>query len=556
MFSKLAKTSSRQREILEVVFRNGWDYMRRLLSGKKADEPELPTPAVLRNILIDLGPVYVKLGQLLSTRPDLMPPAYIEALTDLQANVPPVPWSQIEVAMRQQLQQPLENVFEYVNPDPIAAGSIGQIHRGQTKNGYEVAIKVQRPGIGEVVEQDISIIRGLAELVSRTEFGEYYDPVSLADEFANALRSELDFMQEATYTDTLRRNLSKSRWFDPSRVEIPEVHWELTTEKMLTIEWLEGTPILEADLEGQAPQNGKKPPKNQTGSSKEIANLLLRVFFQQIYLDGFFHADPHPGNVFYLQDGRVALLDCGMAGRLDPRTQKILTELLLAIISLDGQRCAHLTLDLADDNKGTNVARLESDYNRLLRRYYNRNLSEINFSELVYEVLQTARENHVKLPGNIGLYSKTIANLEGVARTLDPEFNLSEQIKPLMSDLLRQQIIGDSPLPALLQTALETKTLSLETPRQLGLLLGGITTETLRWNFSLEGLEGLRRSLDDSANRLSFSIVVGSLIVGAAIIFSEGGSTQIFFASSTLFSAASLLGLWLVISILRSGRLK
>lgn len=556
MFSKLAKTSSRQREILEVVFRNGWDYMRRLLSGKKADEPELPTPAVLRNILIDLGPVYVKLGQLLSTRPDLMPPAYIEALTDLQANVPPVPWSQIEVAMRQQLQQPLENAFEYVNPDPIAAGSIGQIHRGQTKNGYEVAIKVQRPGIGEVVEQDISIVRGLAELVSRTEFGEYYDPVSLADEFASALRSELDFMQEATYTDALRRNLSQSRWFDPSRVEIPEVYWDLTTEKMLTIEWLEGTPILEADLDGKAPQNGKKPKTDQATSNKEIANLLLRVFFQQIYVDGFFHADPHPGNVFYLQDRRVALLDCGMVGRLDPRTQRILTELLLAIVNLDGQRCAHLTLDLADANQGTNVARLEADYNRLLRRYYNRNLAEINFSELVYEVLQTARENHVKLPGNIGLYSKTIANLEGVARTLDPEFNLSEQIKPLMSDLLRQQIIGDSPLPALLQTALETKSLSLSTPRQLELLLGGITTETLRWNFSLEGLEGLRRSLDDSANRLSFSIVVGSLIVGAAIIFSEGGSTQLFFASSTLFSAASLLGLWLVISILRSGRLK
>jgi ubiquinone biosynthesis protein len=196
----LTKTSSRQGEILEVVFRNGWDYMRSLMTGGKADRPQLPPPAVLRNILVELGPVYVKLGQLLSTRPDLLPAEYIDALTDLQANVPPVPWSEIEVVIRQQLRQPLEETFTAISRSAIAAGSIGQTHRATLKDGREVALKIQRPGIDVVVEQDLALIGGLAELVSLTDFGKDYDVVALADEFSLAIQAELDFTQEVNYT--------------------------------------------------------------------------------------------------------------------------------------------------------------------------------------------------------------------------------------------------------------------------------------------------------------------------------------------------------------------
>ncbi|MEN9224487.1 MAG: AarF/ABC1/UbiB kinase family protein [Thermostichus sp. HHBFW_bins_43] len=542
VFARLAQSGARQAEILEVVLRHGWDYMRRLLSFGKAGEPQLPPPMVLRNILVDLGPVYVKLGQLLSTRPDLLPREYIEALSTLQANVPPVPWSGVEMVLRQQLRQPLEQVFSSIETEAVAAGSIAQTHRACLTSGEWVALKIQRPGLEAVVERDTRLIRGIAELVAQTDFGKLADVVSLAEEFCRALQVELDFTQEAHHTDQLRQHLQGSRWFDSTQLVVPQIHWPLTTPKVLAMEWIEGQPLLEAD--------------RSDGDPKKIARMLTRAFFQQICIDGYFHADPHPGNLFYLGSGRVALLDCGMIGRLDPRTQQILLEMILSIVSLDAQRCAELTLELAPPDQPINLAQLQNDYERLLRQYYTLSVSEVDFSQLFYEVLQAARRNHIRIPGNLGLCAKALANLEGIARQLTPDYNLPEQIRPLMADVFRAQLVGEAPLPSLLRTALDLKNLSLQSPRQLELLLSRITSETQRWNLSLRELEGIRSSLDNSANRLSYSIVVGSLIIGAAIISAQTQRFQVFWLSELLFGAASLLGLWLIISILRSGRLR
>ncbi|MGC9528557.1 MAG: ABC1 kinase family protein [Limnospira sp.] len=545
MFSLTQKTS-RQREILEVVFRNGWDYMRGLLTGGKSGEPRLPSPDVLRKILIELGPVYVKLGQLLSTRPDLLPGRYVDALTDLQANVPPVDWGQIETQLRLQFSRPMEEIFSRVETESVAAASIAQIHRATLKNGEEVALKIQRPGIETIVDRDIELITGLADLVSGTDIGEDYDIVAIADEFTKALKAELDFTTEAQYTDQLRKNLSESRWFDTEKLVIPKVYWELTTPNLLVLEWLDGVPLLLS--EPSKTQSDREDPRRT-----EITTLLFRAFFQQIYLDGFFHADPHPGNIFYLRDGRVAILDCGMVGRIDPRTQQILTEMLLAIVDIDAQRCTQLTLELAESGQPVRLDRLESDYDSMLRRYYNLSLSEINFSEVFYEILQISRNNKVRLPSNMGLYAKTLANMEGVARSFNPEVNLLNEIKPLMTDLFRRQLLGDNPLQTFLRTALDVKSLSLRSPRQVDLLLDRVTSETLKWNITIPELNSLQNRLDDAANRLSFSVVVGSLIMGAAIISTGAQTSQLSLVSNILFAAASLLGLWLVVSVLRSG---
>jgi predicted unusual protein kinase regulating ubiquinone biosynthesis (AarF/ABC1/UbiB family) len=545
----LTQTVPRQREIIEVVLRNGWDYMRRLLTGGKTDEPHLPTPAVLKNILVDLGPVYIKLGQLLSTRPDLLSAAYIKELSTLQDEVPPVLWSEVEFVIRKELKCPLEETFRIVNHFPLGAGSIAQTHRATLADGREVAIKVQRRGIDITIAQDISLIQGIADLVARTDFGQTYDIKAIAEEFTKALEAELDFTREARHTDQLRRNLSQSRWYDPTRIVVAEIYWHLTTEKLLVMEWLDGVPLLTAELSSK---NGQ----NAIAKRKEITTLLFRVFFQQLYIDGFFHADPHPGNLFYLIDERVALLDCGMIGRLDPRTQQILTEMLLAIVNLDAQRCAQLTLQLSDSAQPVILSSLENDYGRMLRKYYNVSLTEINFSQIIYEILQIARNNKIGLPSNMGLYAKTLANLEGVARTFNPEVNLFDEIKPLMTDLFSRQLLGNNPVPSLLRTALDIKNLSLQSPRQIELLLDRVTSERLQWNLSLRGLDGLRLTIDDAANRLAFSILVGSLIMGAAIISNRATTSQLSYVSSVLFAAASLLGLWLIISILCSGRLR
>ncbi len=549
MFS-LPQTSQRQKEILEIVLGNGWDYMRGVLTLGKTENPQIPTPEVLKKILVELGPFYVKLGQLLSTRPDLLPANYIEALTALQAQVPPVAWTDIEIVITEQLAKPIEQVFKYINTQPIAAGSIGQIHRATLLSGEEVAIKVLRPGIEKIVAQDSALIKGIADLVALTEFGQSYDVVDLAEEFIKAVNAELDFTQEGHYTDQLRYNLTQSRWSEPKQLVIPKIYWHLTNSKLLVLEWLEGKQILEADV--------SRPPTEQAISQRksEITRILFRSFFQQIYIDGFFHADPHPGNIFYLDDGRVALIDCGMVGRLDPQTQQILTELLLAIVDLDAKRCSQLTIKLSESVVPITLVQLEVDYERMLRKYYNLNLNQINFSEVVYELLQIARRNRIKLPGNLGLFAKSLANLEGTARKFNPDINILEEVKPLLTNILEQQLIGSTPLQTALRTVLDLKSFSLKYPRQIEVLLDGLTSETLNVNLKIRELDNLRRSLDNSANRLAFSVIIGSLIIGAAIVTASTQSRQLTIISTVLFATASFIGLWLVVGILRSGRLR
>lgn len=531
---------SRQGEIVEVFLRHGWDYMRRLLVGKAPEEPDIPPPAVLRNILTDLGPVYIKFGQLLSTRPDLLPPGYIDALSALQSTVPPVDAVTIQTFLRQQLNP--EEVFAEVDYGAIASGSIGQVHRATLKNGQPVALKIQRPGIEVQVRRDMALIRDIAKLVSSTQFGQRYNVVALADEFSSALKAELDFTTEATYTDQLRQNLAKSPWLAPNQLTVPEIIWPLTQPKVLVMQWLDGQPILAASM------------GRQLVDRNALSQLLFRAFFQQYFIDGFFHADPHPGNIFYLSDGRLALLDCGMMGRLDPRTRATLTEMVLAIISSDAQRCAQLTLQLAEPLQDVDLSKLEFDYSRLLARYYGLSLQNFNTAAAFAEILEAGTRNHLRWPANIGLFTKSLANLEGVARQFNPQINLIAEIRPLMVDLFRQQLIGDDPLQTLLRTGLEFRNLSLSAPRQFGFLLDRLSEETLTWNINIKELDSLQQSIEQAANRRSFSTVVAALIIGAAIISSNQTNTQLQWLSTSLFTAATLLGLWLIISILRSGR--
>ncbi|MEM6450241.1 MAG: AarF/ABC1/UbiB kinase family protein [Cyanobacteria bacterium P01_D01_bin.105] len=551
----------RQREIVEVFLKNGWDYMRRLLTGGTEGEPNLPPPAVLCNIFIELGPVYVKLGQLLSTRPDLLSASYIEALSGLQSTVPPIPAGQIQTHIREHMHRSPEDVFAEIDYSAIAAGSIGQTHRAILKNGQAVAVKVQRPGIEKLVERDMTLIQDIARLVSTTQFGQRYNITDLADEFKAALTAELDFTTEARYTDELRQNMLDSPWVNSECLTIPQVIWPLTNAKILVMEWLNGRPLLEAKLPERRPQLdllGGISDSEQAPTHKraEITSLLFRAFLSQYFVTGFFHADPHPGNLFYLEDGRTAILDCGMMGRLNPTTRATLTELVLAIASSDAQRCAQLTLQITEPLKPINLVQLESDYSRLLGRYYGLTLDRFNTAEAFSAVIETGIRNHLRWPANIGLFTKSLANLEGAAQQFNPDVNLMKEIKPLMVDLFRQQLAGDDPTQLLLRTGLEFRNLSLSAPRQFGFLLDRLSDETLHWNVRIQGIESVHRSIERAANRRAFSTVVAALIIGAAILSTNQTTVQLQSLSTLLFAAASFLGLWLIVSILRSGRWK
>ena len=382
------------------------------------------------------------------------------------------------------------------------------------------------------------------------------------------------------YTDELRQDLLNSSWVDSEKLTVPSIIWPLTNTKILVMEWLDGQPLIRAPLpqnptvrtstfptdptENSAKGPGSWLPKlpipdsARTTDSKsersEITTLLFRAFLSQYFVTGFFHADPHPGNLFYLGEGRVAILDCGMMGRLDPQTRATLTELVLAIVSSDAQRCAQLTLNLTEPLKPVDLVRLESDYSRLLGRYYGLDLSRFNTAEAFGAVIETGIRNNLRWPANIGLFTKSLANLEGAARQFDPSINLMSEIKPLMVDLFQQQLIGTDPMQLFLRTGLEFRNLSLSAPRQLGFLLDRLSDETLQWNVQIQGMSSLQRSLERAANRRAFSTVVAALIIGAAIISTSQQTAQLQWLSTLLFAAASFLGLWLIGSILRSGR--
>jgi predicted unusual protein kinase regulating ubiquinone biosynthesis (AarF/ABC1/UbiB family) len=319
------------------------------------------------------------------------------------------------------------------------------------------------------------------------------------------------------------------------------------------LEWLEGVPILQAKLDELDDQGDVKVDR------RALTSLLFRAFLQQYLVDGFFHADPHPGNIFYLKDGRVGLLDCGMVGALNPRMQSQMVELVLSILENDPDRCVEVTLNLADPMDITqpiNLAQLQSDYDRLLRKYYNLSLSNLNMGELLGQIMEAARLNNLRLPNNIGLLTKSFANLEGTARSFDPSINLMEEVRPLMTDLFRQQLIGNDPTRSALQTVLEFKHLSLQSPRQVSFLLNRLASETLKLNLVVQDLSAIRKTIDEAANRRSFSTVVGSLIIGAAIMSSSQQTPQLQLLSTIFFGVASLLGIWLLVTILRSGQVK
>ena len=320
--------SSRAAEIIAVVTRHEWSFLRQLLNQGPTDAPRLPQPEVLCSILSELGPVYVKLGQLLSTRADLLSEDYIEALSELQADVPAAPWATTEPLLLEALGQPLERCFSAFPQEPIAAGSIGQVYKAQLLDGTTVAVKVLRPGIEAQVAEDGSLLRQLAGVAASTSLGTSYDVVGLADQVLAALGRELDFRIEAANTLRLQEILKASSFVRDGLLRVPGVQQELSSRRVLVLEWVEGEPVL------SVPAREALRAAHPEGI-KEANRALLGAFVEQYFVEGFFHADPHPGNLKVNDCGVITLLDEGMVGSFDPATRNALLDLVLALINQD-----------------------------------------------------------------------------------------------------------------------------------------------------------------------------------------------------------------------------
>ena len=546
----------RYRQIADALGRHGLGYMLDILGLEQfaplhqgvlgfPRRPEPYTrPEYVRMALADLGTTFVKLGQILSTRPDLLPKEYQVELAKLQDQAPPVSSDAIQHVFIEEFGRPADDLFASFEATPFAAASIGQAHAASLADGTEVVVKVRRPGVVEQVEEDLEILQNIAAAASRrSELAAQYDLVGLAEEFARSLRDELDYLREGRNAERFADNFA-----DSEDVHIPRVFWETTTSRVLTLERVRGVKI--NDLAALDSASIERP---------ELAQRAAEILMKMVFEDGFFHADPHPGNFFVEQDGRIGLIDFGLVGIIDEPTQDRLVSLLLAINSHDTDQLVDTLLEFGVAREHVNRAALQRDLGRLLTRYYTQALGDIALGPLIEEVLDVVRRHHLQVPAEFALLLKTAVMSEGLGAQLDPNFHLTAVIVPHAQRLLARQYAPDRLAARVGRAALDAARLSIDLPRQLHRLLAALERGDVEFGMRPTGFEPLVHQAERMVNRLVLGMLAASFIIGLAVltaVYRPPGWEQLasfVFAAGFLIAAA--IGVYLVVSIARSGRL-
>lgn len=546
----------RYRQIGRVLFKYGFDQLLEYLSlshfvarGRKISRrAEIKiaqlSPAVrMRLALEELGPSFVKLGQLLSTRPDVLPKSYVTEFSKLQDKVPSFSIQEVREQVRVELGGEIEDIFSFFEPQPIAAASIAQVHRARLVCGEEVVAKVRRPGIVELVETDIDVLMGLALLAERHLPGsEIYDPVGLVREFARTIRREMDFSREGHTIEKIAGNFAGDK-----TLYFPKVFWKTTSKGVLTLEYIDGIKV--SDL----------PALEHAGLDRAlIAKRGADAFLQMVLVHGFFHGDPHPGNVFILPDNTICLLDYGMVGRLDEQLKAYLVDLLLAIIRRDIDEVVSLLSFSGDLPDQLNTRALKRDLSEFIDSYYEIPLQEIEVGRMVTDFIEIITTYHIKLQPDLMLLAKTLITIEGMGRELDPRFDMIDHLRPFLERAIQEKV---SPLH-LAKDAREhffaLIHLVKNLPKDLKELLNRINRNKFKIDLEHRGLDRFIKELDKSINRLSSSLIIAALIVGSSIIMqTDKGPLLLGFPVFAFlgYTIAGFIGLWWVIAILRSGRL-
>ena len=542
-------------QIINVFAKQGFGYLvvllrlRNILPLRRRFEREgeglqaVTIPTRIRLAFEELGPTFIKMGQILSSRPDLIPPSFVEEFKRLQDRVPPFPFEQVRETVERELGVPIEENFSCFCETPEAAASIAQVHRAVLRDGSPVILKVQRPQVDKVIEEDVLLLQALAQLLER-HLAEIriYNPTGIVSEFSRAIRRELDFSLESSNLERFRQNFR-----DRSSVVIPRVYWNQSTSRLLTLEWLEGIPIDEVE---RIRQDGHDPI--------EIARLLVDAYLVQIFEHGLFHADPHPGNILVLEGGKMALLDFGIVGRIRPEMMGVNASVFLALVKRDYDRLVEEILKVGLVSDEAQIRGFREDLIDFIEPHYGRDLAHIEVGKIVSEATQLANKYHIRLPLDLVLLGKTLATVEGVARQLDPHLNLLEIAKPYAHRLIRRERSPWNLTSKAFSLAQEYGELVEKLPSQIHLAMTKLLHGRLRVEFSHVGLEHLPKEMDRSSNRISSSLIISAIIVASSLIINSGKGPLIFGFSAlgvVGFSLAGLLGLWLAIDILRSGRL-
>ncbi len=554
MFKKIGlsyRNIKRYRKIVEVLIKHGFGYLietldlqqyvplkKRIKKINSSKSTEESRAIRLRKVLEELGPTYIKLGQLLSTRPDLIPRKFVDELEKLQDQVPPMSFDDVMMQINQELSLEKQDLFEEISPQPLASASIGQVHQAVLKTGEEVVIKIQRQNIQQTISSDLDIISNLAGILKNRVFSDdFIDPVEIIDNFSNMIKQELDYQNEARNMRKFYTNFSQK-----DQIIIPNIFWDLTTKRVFTMEFIEGEKINNLD---------------QKAENKELAEIISRAFMKQIMDDGFFHADPHPGNFIITQDQKVALIDFGLVGQLSKSDRERVANLFINLVKKDIEAFVDDLLNLGMLTKEIDIRSLKRDFYRLLDDYYGITLEEVDLSIIMNRLLDLTFKYKIKLPIEFILLIKSLVTIEGVVAKIDPKFNILEVADPFAYEIIKKRLSPQRLTKDFIDKVQETSKYLTDIPEELHKIFKLIQEDKLEINFHHLGINPLISKLDIITNRLSISLIISALVIGSSLVMlTEKGPSFLGFPIVGIsgYLVAMILGIWLVISILRSGR--
>lgn len=492
--------------------------------------------------LENLGPTFIKLGQLLSSRSDLLPPVYLEALSRLQDDVEPIPYSEVETVVTEELGVRISKAFANFDSEPLASASLGQVHRAELRDGRQVVVKVQRPGVRTRAAEDLDALANLAELADKhTDLGRRMRFADIVEEFRKTLIGELDYRQEATHLKTLGANLDKF-----SRIVVPQPVEDYTTSRMLTMDYVSGTRLDELSPVVQLDINGA-----------EIADQVFEAYLDQILIDGLFHADPHLGNVLLTRDHELALLDLGMVGHVTPELQEDLLHILLALSEGKGQVVARRALAISTCTDDADTEAFSHEVADLVARNRQASLEEIEVGRVVMEVARLGSTHGVRVPPTLTLLGKALLNLDQVGRALDPKFDPNEAIRRHSGEVMSRRMESSLSLSNVFSSLLDAKDLAESLPGRLNQILETVAENKLEIKVDAIDEYELIVGLQKIANRITVGLVLAALIVGAALMMSIPTSFTLFGypgLAILLFLTAAVGGLILVWNITMKDR--
>src|SRR5438876_798722 len=465
----------------------------------------------LASALEELGPCFIKLGQILSTRPDLLPANYIEALSRLQNTVTPVPGDKITAIIESELGAPISELFESFDCNPLAAASMAQVHHAFLPDGSEVAVKVQRPGARQRIEIDIEILHEVAKFASRfTPYGKRYGFLQIVRELERSLIQELDFRQEAESTRLIGKQISEFKL-----LTTPTVYHEYTTRRVLTLSFVHGRLLAEVNR-GEL----------DSLDSRSIAKELLSAYLKQMVIDGVFHCDPHPGNIFLADDGRLALMDFGMVGRFDADQKDKIILLLLAFSERLGERVADTYLEMIEIPKDVDRRAFTQDVSALVSRYHDMSGGRMAIGTALLDLTKLAQSHSTPVPTSMTLLGKAMLNLDGTIRVLSPEFDPVQLIRDYMLKVMEKRVIGQISPGRVFAWVIDMKRLFENTPRRTDMIIDKLANDQLTLRLEVDHLDEAVKSMNRAANRLSLSIIVASLILGGKLVADTLGKTE------------------------------